>query len=285
MTRATTPALLLLLLPVGALAAADSSPKDLASEAYYVHQENCGRERASRTGSATDQLKITAMWTDLSAGFDRTRKNHLLYWRALFEQCLQKRPEAEQDLREFLSRSTTDPTAAPMVKDSERRLRLLTQRRLQDEGRSRSSAVFGLAAGWQRAASWDDVSIAADVGIRTPKIVVIEIGARIQLSGLVRDGAGIVVDPPDVQVFPILTAGPIFVFDLPVRPVVGALFQLRFNRTGDEGLPAMPGAVAVAGLELPFSRKAPLALRVRAEVGFMERYFTVRALGGFTIGW
>lgn len=271
--------------PVYADEAASRSPEDLASEAYYVHSERCGQNRRSRTHNAEDELAVTTMWRDVSAGFDASKRNYLLYWRALLEQCLGKDSEAEQDLKEFLSRAATDPGSAGQVREGERRLKSLSTRRLQSEGKYRSPVVVGLDGGWSRAAAYDYVALGATLGIRAPRLLVVEAGVRVQLSGLLRDSAGNAVEPAEVAVYPVVVAGPTLVIDLRVRPVFGVLFQLGVNQRGDEGLPVMPGVAGVVGVEVPLRKGAPLALRVRAEAGVLERYPSIRALAGFTLGW
>lgn len=276
--------LLVLLFSATAKAESTRSPEDIASEAYFVHGDHCGQARSSRTLAVDDEVKVTAMLRDVSATFDRSQKNYLLYWRALLGECLDKRGDAEKDLDLFLSRAGTDPGSAGLVDDARRRFRRLVNKRLQEEGKFRSPVVVSLDGGWQRAAAFDYVALGATVGVRTPKVLVVEAGVRVQISGLLRDSSGAVVDPADVSVFPVVVAGPVAVLDLKVRPMFGVLFQGGFNTAGDAGLPFMPGIAGVVGVEVPLRKGAPVALRARVEGGVLERYPSIRALAGLTLG-
>ena len=144
--------------------------------------------------------------------------------------------------------------------------------------------LLGLGGGYQRTRDWDYVSLAIDISVRLVGPLRIELFARPAVGEVARSAAG---DRHPDGVRPILATfglGPVLLFDLPVRPRIGAHLQLAPNPDGTGGAPRfLVGAAGSLGVEIPLGR-SPLAIRPVVEVGVLGPLFSLRGMAELTVG-
>jgi hypothetical protein len=287
---------------------------DAAAEAFAVHQEHCstvaGGGEASAVGS---MIPVTAAWQRVLEAFDETGETYLLYWRGVLAECMDHEDRAEEDLLVFVGLAAEDRALKPQIADARRRLRrmgvrapepdpeALAEARARAEQAERTTAEtpaealraaasakrgqrlsIGLGGGYQRTAAFDYGLVALDLSVGIVGPLRVDAGLRLGISGPPVNGYG-EPDPSRRSVLAAVVLGPVVVFDLPVRPRLGALFQLAPNPAGSVGPSTLVGAAGLAGVEIPFGR-SPLAFRTSVELGVLGPLFTVRASGQLVVG-
>ena len=130
-----------LLLPSIACAgdAAPPRPEDAAMRAQQVVESHCAGMGTDRVAVRADALgAIGPAYADVSASYEHYKKDWLLYWRGVLGQCLGELESAQVDLYAFATKLRDEPSLASLVRDAQRRLRIIE--------RYRRRSVSGVAA-------------------------------------------------------------------------------------------------------------------------------------------
>lgn len=291
--------------------------EDAAIAATDVQQEHCADLGAEgNEGSyATAMASVAPVVNQLSDAYDETGAIYLLYWRGVLLQCIQSPDLAATNLRWFLGGVEGD-MFANQIRDAKTRLRRMGEKPLPltppkpdkaagtsstadgdigvavDE-RSYPALLVGIGGGYQLTRDADKGhhygAIAIDASIRLVQTLRLAIQLRPAIGGIATNGAGATtgVEDPNKQggmsLLPVAGVGPHLWFwtSGAIRPHAGAVFQLAPNApagTSDpDGLPVLPGAAAFGGVDFLVG-KAPLTIGPSVEVGFLGRYFSLRAL-------
>ena len=269
--------LVLLLLP--AVASADEAT-EIAMRSHAFHQQYCAEVAAGETTESLEAMtEVLPVLTRLSQVYDRTEATFLLYWRGLLLLCTGQEERAGDDLRLFLDQTSNEADFPSLWKDARRRVRRLeaAQRGPASAGPVRVGVgiggVFELAAAAGSTHPYGGV--AADVTILSPSVIGGAFVVRVGISGPAEEPDGSQSEPARRSLLPVLGGGIVLRFGERVRPRFLLGFQLGLGNANSHELPALPGVLAQAGLEIQLG-DAPLALRPGVEFGSLGRFFDVR---------
>lgn len=143
---------------------------------------------------------------------------------------------------------------------------------------------IALGAGHQQLASTPFFTAAVEFDARVIGPLHIGVSVRPAVGPAGSGAPGIYPGGGDRPLLISISPGATFVFDLPVRPRVGAHVQLAPNPDGpDPDLgPVLVGFNGVIGVDIPLP-KTPLAVRIGGEFGNLDRFFVARALGSLVV--
>ena len=312
--RSATAASLLALLFVCAPGSAGADEaSEIAARAWDVHQARCAEVAAGPDASAADSMvEVTEVWREVISVYERTGFSYLLYWRGVLAECLGQPERAATDLQLFVALEEFEEAFVPQVRDARTRLRragvevteptpeaLAAARELDRSNRSdlatgsrslRAAAregktplfLLGFAGGYQRTSVYNYGLFGLDASLKLVGPL------RVEVS--VRAGVSVSYTDPDGETSPVgrymlmaIGVGPTLEFDGPVRPRVGAWFQVAPNGSGIGGPKVLPGFVVHGGVDLPL-RGSPVALRPAIEGGILGPMPMVRVLLELVLG-
>ncbi len=283
----------------------------VAADAWAVHQAECADVAAGTDVEAADSMaEVTAVWQEVIATYEQTGATFLLYWRGVLGQCLSQAERAATDLSLFVALEENEETFAAQVRDARTRLRRMgvevvepteeqkAAARERDRSDRDSLAVasrraaarvgktpvflLAFAGGYQRTAVYDYGLVGGDVSLEIVGPLRVEVSVRAGISVSYTDADGD-TSPVERSVLLAIGVGPTLQFDGPVRPRVGAWFQVAPNPLEVGGPKVLAGFAIHAGVDLPL-RGSPIAIRPAVEVGILGPMPTVRALLELVLG-
>jgi hypothetical protein len=255
-------------------------------------------------------VEVTEVWQDVIASYEQTGATFLLYWRGVLGQCLGQAERAAKDLELFVALEEKEDTFATQVRDARTRLRRMgvevaepteaekaaaKERDSSDrstlKGATRRAAarvgktplfLLAFAGGYQRTSVYNYATFGGDVSLKIVGPLRIEVSARAGVSVSYTDPDG---ETSAVGRFMLvgIGVGPTLQFDGPVRPRVGAWFQIAPNPSGVGGPKALAGFVIHGGVDLPL-RGSPIAIRPAIEGGILGPMPFVRGLIELVLG-
>ena len=241
---------------------------------------------------------VLPVWQDVDRVHKETGEAYLLYWRAVLALCVQQGDLAGQDLQEFLCAEGANPMFVDLADDAEARLRRMklpdpcaeknkrlrtTSKRAEARAarlraaQQRPIVSIGVGGGVQLLRDWPYGAIAGDLQVRLIGPLRVTVGARPAIGQRLLQPDGSPFEPARHLVLTTITVGALVQAKGPVEPFVGALFQLAPNPVGALGPPALVGPALLGGVEIPLL-PSPIAIRVAAEVGLQDRFFSLRGL-------
>ena len=288
--------LVALLLPALALA---GPANDAALAAWQVHQDHCAAAVGADVEMTAGSMELVLpVWQDVDRVYRETGEAYLLYWRAVLALCVQQGDLAGQDLQEFLCAEGANPMFTDLADDAETRLRRMKlpdpchdkNERLRTAAKRAEARAARLRAAQQRPIvsiaagggvqllrNWPYGAIAGDVQVRVVGPLRLTAGVRPSIGQQLMQPDGNPFEPARHLVLTTITVGALVQAKGPVEPFVGALFQLAPNGAGALGPAVLAGPALLAGVEIPLL-PAPIAVRVAAEVGLADRFFSLRGL-------
>lgn len=98
----------------------------IALKAQETKDRYCSAAAGDNVTTAAESVAaVGAVWAEVSAALESTRKLYLLYWRGVLGQCLDQEAKALGDLKAFVAASARSESLPALVEDAERRIRRL----------------------------------------------------------------------------------------------------------------------------------------------------------------
>ncbi len=255
---------------------------DAAIEADRVNQAACldvAEQRAvNKAGVAMAEVSVVWVRVDeVYTAAPAPKPKHLLYWRGVLGQCLDRDELARADL----------------VRDAKRRITRLE--RGDDPGWDNATlprVVLSFGGGLQRqeapdvAWGWSFGEASFDGSVR--------LAGPLNLQGFLRFGVSEehtdrednpLGDGENGRIYslqPLFGVGPILRFAGPPYGFIGLLAQFAPTEFSHLGSEFLVGAALTGGVEIPFGT-SPVGAKLWGEVGFLNASVTLRGLGGIFV--
>jgi len=295
------------LLMAGLLAAPQASAQDeearaeaasrSALAAFSIHQQWCADAAGDSTTTAANALAaVGPVYADVSATYDETGDPLLLYWRGLLGTCMGQGARALDDLRAFEAHDETAGRYPGLVRDARRRVARGERRQAIYQGglwdtNPWPTVTIGAGAGGQALTAtlqsgrtWAYITIDLEVSLRIVQPLRFVVLLRPGISGQTEDASGDKLK--ERSVLPEGGVGLMLRAPGPIRPTLALFARFAGNGVAGPGTGFLGGPGLRLGLEFPFGRTAPLAVRVSVDAGLLaspdELFVPLRA-GGWLV--
>ena len=251
------------------------SPEDAAVAAQEVHQTWCAAtEGKNTTTAATALAEVSAVYVQVSASFDASDADYLLYWRGLLALCLDQAERAREDFEAFVARPGVKEQFGGLVRSAQRhttRHERVVQAALSGrlDPNPFPTLSLSLSGGIQGVTGQGEGQVygvtVLDWSGRLVGALRLAGTARLAVSGFNRDTQGRDLEPREVSVYPEGGVGLVLRAHGPVRPSIAVLLHVAGNTAVPELGTFFVGPALRFAVDFPFGRLAPVGLRAAFE--------------------